>query len=79
MNAGWAGAARRRSWISIQANRRSGSRTPSAARLPNAAPFGSRERVFFAEEIEHRSLDSVLRVGFELQSARTVEAVHSLD
>ena len=47
--------------------------------LPNAPPFGSRKRVLLAEEIEHRSPDSVLRVRFEFQVTAAVEAVHGLD
>jgi hypothetical protein len=53
--------------------------TESRRGLPNAPPFGSRERIFFAEEIEHRAPDSVLRVRLELQVRAAVEAVHGLD
>ena len=41
--------------------------------------FSSGERVFIAEEILHRSPDSMLRVGSELQSASLIEAVHGVN
>ncbi len=36
----------------VQADRR---RLRTIRRFPNAAPFGSRKRVFLPEEVEHRS------------------------
>jgi len=42
------------------------------------APFGSRERVFLAKEVEHRATDSVFRVCCELQSAGWLEAIYRL-
>jgi hypothetical protein len=45
----------------------------------NTPPFSSGERVFIAEEILHRSPDSVLRVGSEFQAAGLIEAVHGMN
>jgi hypothetical protein len=42
-------------------------------------PLGSGKRVFIAEEILHRSLDSVLRVGPEFRAAGLIEAVHGVN
>ncbi len=45
----------------------------------NPPAFSSRERVFIAEEILHRSPNSVLRVGSEFQTTRLIEAVHGMN
>ena len=45
----------------------------------NTPPFSSGKRVFLAEEILHRSPDSVLRVGSEFQAAGLIEAVYGLN
>ena len=45
----------------------------------NTPPFSSGKRVFVAEEILHRSPDSVLRIGSEFQAAGLIEAVHGVN
>jgi hypothetical protein len=45
----------------------------------NTPPFSSGKRVFIAEEILHRSPDSVLCVGSEFQAAGLIEAVHGVN
>jgi hypothetical protein len=52
--------------------------TESRRGLPDAQAFGSRERVFFAKEVEYRTPDSVFRVCCELQAAGWLEAVYRL-
>src|ERR1019366_8699765 len=48
-------------------------------RCANTPPFSSGKRIFIAEEILHRSPDSVLRVGSEFQAAGLVEAVDGVN
>jgi hypothetical protein len=53
--------------------------TKGGSRWGSTPPFSSGKRVFVAEEILHRSLDSVLRVGSEFQAAGLIEAVHGVN
>src|SRR5580698_1616853 len=46
---------------------------------PDAAPFCPRERVFLAQEVEHRAPDTVFGVGSEFEVTGRLETVHRLN